>query len=199
MRVEQAHQRVAGEKGHVAHGDDDLADGVAQRRESAAHGVARPVLVLLDGGHRVGRDFREVCLDLLTLVTHDHHQPLGHQRIGCAHGVADHRPARNLVQHLRGARLHSLSLTGSEYHDPCNARPTHADLLVVGGIQRTPGRSRTYFASPDSKSGGPCRKTSRGSPARADSLILAATGVRPQTDRTSGHWRWACARETLTR
>ncbi len=28
---------------------------------------------------------------------------------------------------------------------------------------RSPGRSRTFFANPDSKSGGPCRKTNRGS------------------------------------
>lgn len=31
-------------------------------------------------------------------------------------------------------------------------------MLALG----SPGRSRTYFANPDSKSGGPCRKTNRG-------------------------------------
>src|SRR3954468_13849249 len=31
------------------------------------------------------------------------------------------------------------------------------------GLVSSPGRSRTYVASPDSKSGGPCRQTNRGS------------------------------------
>src|SRR3712207_7745830 len=41
--------------------------------------------------------------------------------------------------------------------------PRSAPARPSRGSKRSPGRSRTYVACPDSKSGGPCRQTNRGS------------------------------------
>src|SRR5687767_1596370 len=59
------------------------------------------------------------------------------------------------------------------------ARTITATARLTPGLlssrSSSPGRSRTYVASPDSKSGGPCRQTNRGSAAL--SLTSALVGA----------------------
>ncbi len=45
----------------------------------------------------------------------------------------------------------------------------------------SPGRSRTYCANPDSKSGGPCRKTNRGLAPQGRATVYTAGPMRAAT------------------
>ena len=77
-----------------------------------------------------------------------------------------------IVRSAVGGSITGCSGTGfSVCLQPHRPHPSHMGvtqitLLTDGGTRRarrcSPGRSRTFVASPDSKSGGPCRQTNRG-------------------------------------
>ena len=85
----------------------------------------------------------------------------------------------------RAIRLPGESAVGISPPVTANRRPGpetgSAPVLSTAIEHCSPGRSRTYVANPDSKSGGPCRQTNRGS---AIGLLLgeqestAGTSVR---------------------
>ena len=79
--------------------------------------------------------------------------------------VPDHAAPADRVQHLRGLRLHAgAAARGQHDHGQVvgHARQSSVACGASSARARSPGRSRTYVASPDSKSGGPCRQTNRG-------------------------------------
>ncbi len=61
------------------------------------------------------------------------------------------------------------------------ARP-HPNKFGVA-LARSPGRSRTYVANPDSKSGGPCRQTNRGTTSTRDASPQGYLGPAPLPKR----------------
>ena len=89
--------------------------------------------------------------------------------VAARHRVAEQRMAGELVQQLGPGGLHPLALAGGQDDDRATGRASSRSCsdnrwLLPRGWRSlcSPGRSRTYVASPDSKSGGPCRQTNRG-------------------------------------
>ena len=94
------------------------------------------------------------------------------ERRGCGHPSCRGRlgPRRHGQQERGGRRCDSVH---EKWVRP--SPPTRDRLLQISTIayllrraqpvkpRSSPGRSRTYVANPDSKSGGPCRQTNRGS------------------------------------
>ncbi len=118
--------------------------------------------------HHVG-DSSWMCAPTgLTLVADDCHDPLRVERLHRDQDVPDHASAADRVQHLLGLRLHAGAATGGQ-HDDRQVVQRHLAVSLGSSARArqcfghcSPGRSRTYVASPDSKSGGPCRQTNRG-------------------------------------
>lgn len=118
MGLDQGAQRVAGEQcADVSAGHHDFPGQLTQRGQPGADGVAGASGLFLDGGGHLRRDVVQMRLDLLTLVADHHHKVLGFQRTGRLDGVAEHRTAGELVQHLRGGRLHPGARTGRHDDD----------------------------------------------------------------------------------
>ena len=110
-------------RGTVATGqDDDVAVEVAEAGESAADGVPGAELLVLHRGGHLRSHLCQMRLDLVALKADDHHQVIGFDRTGGVDGVAEHRPSGQLVQHLRGGRLHSGAGPGRHDDDCRDAR-----------------------------------------------------------------------------
>ena len=104
--------------------------------------------------------------------------------------VADHAAPADPVQHLHGLGLHPRAAPGSQHDHGQVARRRHERSLRLER-NGSPGRSRTYVASPDSKSGGPCRQTNRGKnrqKTRASTRELAAASPPTEPSRRC-RWR----------
>ena len=114
--VDQRLQRGTRQHGDVAVGDHHVTAQVGgQCIQPDAHRITGAVLLFLHGDGCLGGDLGQVLLDLGALVTHHHHQALGFQGRGCPQRAADHRLAGNLVEDLRGARLHARALAGGQH------------------------------------------------------------------------------------
>ena len=131
------------------------------------------VLLLLHREHRLGGQVEDVRADLVALVADDGDEVVGLEAADGVEHVPDHGSPGHRVQDLHRLRLHPGPAACGEDDDgqvAGHAAFLRVDDHVCGGAAAgaiplicSPGRSRTYVASPDSKSGGPCRQTNRGS------------------------------------
>ncbi len=157
--------------------------GAGLARPERLHGdadrVPGAVLALLHREHHVRDERLDVRADLLPLVPDDRHH--AGRLNGCDGGedVADHASAGDRVQDLHRLRLHPGAAAGSEDD---HGQVGHAAPGVGGVGVSSPGRSRTYVAIPDSKSGGPCRQTNRGLQRKATGSGTPSMSGRPTGD-----------------
>ena len=117
MRVDQRGDRLLAQQGRVAVDDEHRAGDVGNGGERDGRGVAGAVLLLLDDRYRLGCDLGEVRLDLLAARPDDDDGGAGAQRGRGREDVAEHRPAAEGVQHLRGRGAHAGALTGGQDDD----------------------------------------------------------------------------------
>ena len=101
------------------------------------------------------------------------------------------RPVRRRARHRHRDRLQPGAGRHPRHH-PVGGQAGVDGLEYPSAPSRatgSPGRSRTYVASPDSKSGGPCRQTNRG----MLKVTAPRTAVRPPTACLAPHalaWFW---------
>ena len=142
-------------------GDDQHGAGRAARLDRDPDRARRTVEDLLDRQHGVGHELLDVRTHLVALMTDHRHDLLRLEHRHRGQHVADHAAPADPVQDLHGLGLHPGAATGSQDDHGQVVRRRHERSLRLER-SGSPGRSRTYVASPDSKSGGPCRQTNRG-------------------------------------
>lgn len=171
---------------------------------------AQCLLLCLDRGGDVGGVLSEMGLYLLATVTHDHDEMFRVKSASRSDRPRQHWPTSNLVQQLRLRRLHaspppaantmtaatpSISARSVDglgvtvlpqvrmWHARFTLAATRLHRTAGAGSTSSPGRSRTCVAHPDSKSGGPCRQTNRGTLGEPSPHNLrACIAIRPRSD-----------------
>ena len=151
VSVDQPADRLGVDKRHVAAQDHDRRVGVEagcrpgvqvgpgrrvelrHGRTDSAAGAVRPLL------HRQVNPRRQDVLERPLRRVH-HHDLSGSRLKGRLHRPQHHRPAAQLMQHLRGLRAHARALAGGEDQDGWRAHLRDANRLPVH--TRLPCRAR---------------------------------------------------------
>ncbi|KAJ3079275.1 hypothetical protein HK102_003908, partial [Quaeritorhiza haematococci] len=163
LAVEEVGQGLGAEQGLVADEDQDRPLVAFQQGPADLHRVARAELFGLDGEPDGGLAV-ERLVELIGRVADDHDDGLRAGAAGRVDDVAEHRPAADLVQHLRPLGLHPLALAGRQ-DDRHRSFDRH--------VSAPPSKRRIPAVAPSS----PCRLRAR--------AILETRGYGRQIDAGS--------------
>jgi hypothetical protein len=148
MARDQIGHRVRRQQRNVSVGDRDDALEVGKGIQRAGDRVASAELAVLNDDRGGRRDGCKVLGELVSAVSNNDHQMLRLERLRRSHGVADQRPAGQLVQDFGDRRFHPRALTGSEDDDSGQAcAHARAPRTSVAGPPLTipnPRNARAY-------------------------------------------------------
>ncbi len=149
LRPLQRDEELGGHERRVAHRHHHLPDLAGELRQPRPHGVGGAQLRLLS---HAPCTIAEMRLDLVRVVTGDHHLLLDAGRGQRGQDVVEHRAARHRVQHLWQAGSHASSLAGGQHdrrgdgHDPAGSCAASAIISISTRAPFGSARTATVVA-----------------------------------------------------